>query len=120
MLKLKIIPQVLEQANTGGVEGTILVNAEGSLLSSAGKNAAETKSVAAIASNVWNSYQNTAEGAGNLEFLSLVCERASIVVTSCGNFLLVLYGNGASFGMMKTKATALKRHLHEPLSTIAS
>jgi len=96
MLKLKLLPRVLEQANTGGVHGCMfvhffisllkistliffflifrLVNAEGSILASSGENPSQNKAIAAIASNIWNSFQQPHMQDEELNYLLLECE----------------------------------------------
>eukprot|EP00009_Paramoeba_aestuarina_P008945 CAMPEP_0201508410 /NCGR_PEP_ID=MMETSP0161_2-20130828/1788_1 /ASSEMBLY_ACC=CAM_ASM_000251 /TAXON_ID=180227 /ORGANISM="Neoparamoeba aestuarina, Strain SoJaBio B1-5/56/2" /LENGTH=121 /DNA_ID=CAMNT_0047903063 /DNA_START=14 /DNA_END=379 /DNA_ORIENTATION=- len=120
MLKLKVLPRVLEQANTGGLKGTMLVNSEGSILASAGENVAENKTISAIAANIWNSFSKSCPPEDDLQFLLLECEEGSFVATRISSLLLVLYGdNSVGLGMLKIKATKMKEFLREPLSQVA-
>uniref|UniRef100_A0A6B2LSQ5 Roadblock/LAMTOR2 domain-containing protein n=1 Tax=Arcella intermedia TaxID=1963864 RepID=A0A6B2LSQ5_9EUKA len=113
MLKPKVLPKILEQANTNGVRSTTLLNKEGALLATSGEDG---KVVAAIFSNIWATYALRP----NLEYLLCECENGRIVMTQVTKELyLCLYGNEtAQFGMLKHKAKALKDYLSEPLKKI--
>jgi len=114
MLKPKVLPRILEQANTNGVKSSILLNKEGALLATAGEDG---KVVAAIFSNIWTSL---ARQPNELEYLLCECEKGRIIMTQVTKDLfLCLYGdNTAQFGMLKHKAKLLKDYLSEPLQKI--
>lgn len=66
MLQPRILPKIIEQANTDGVKTTLLLQSNGSLLVSSGANSKEMdKLVAAIVSNVWSSYSKAGRTAFN-------------------------------------------------------
>eukprot|EP00029_Vermamoeba_vermiformis_P013717 TRINITY_DN8639_c0_g1_i1.p1 TRINITY_DN8639_c0_g1~~TRINITY_DN8639_c0_g1_i1.p1 ORF type:complete len:118 (-),score=28.64 TRINITY_DN8639_c0_g1_i1:65-418(-) len=115
MLKPKVLPQLLQQANTNGVKATSLLTTDGSLLASSGDNG---KVISAIFANIWTSYEKSQ--VGNLEYLLSECEEGKICVTKVTNqFLLCIYGDLTSeFGMLKLKAKLLKEYLEEPLKQI--
>ncbi|ELR24421.1 Roadblock/LC7 domain containing protein [Acanthamoeba castellanii str. Neff] len=115
MLRAKVLPQILAQANTNGVQGTILLNEEGSLLASTG--AGDHVVVAAIASNVWAQFQKL--GNQDLEYMLFDCEQGRVVMTKVSTHLLCLYSDkSAEFGMLKRKAQVLREYLQEPLQQV--
>ncbi|KAI9332917.1 hypothetical protein DFJ73DRAFT_55135 [Zopfochytrium polystomum] len=63
MLKVKVVRDVLAQANSGGVRTTMLLNADGTLIAFAGGTDRDAKTIAAVASNIWVAYEkHTGEG----------------------------------------------------------
>ncbi|KAJ3094524.1 Ragulator complex protein lamtor2 [Phlyctochytrium bullatum] len=63
MLKPRVVTHVLDQANTGGVRTSLLLNVDGSLIAFAGGTDRDAKVVSAIASNIWVAYErHTGEG----------------------------------------------------------
>merc|ERR1712137_1185777 len=114
MLRPKVLPKVLAQANTAGVKSTLLINNEGSLLAYAG-NETGYDVVGAIVSNIWSS----TAGADQLEYVIMECEQGKVVVTRVSEVLLCLIGGDlAEFGMLKAKANALRQYLEGPLSEV--
>ncbi len=57
MLQPKVLPKIIDQLNTNGIQTTILLNIDGSLLSSTGdtKDNKDTL-IAAIVANIWRTY----------------------------------------------------------------
>ncbi|CAG5093583.1 Similar to CG5189: Ragulator complex protein LAMTOR2 homolog (Drosophila melanogaster) [Cotesia congregata] len=95
MLKPKALMQVLSQANTGGVENTLLLSRDGGLLAYSGYGDKDARVTAAITRKV--------------------------VITEVANLLLCLYAReNVGFGLLREKAQALAKYLDQPLKTIAS
>ena len=61
MLRAKLIPQVLNEINSDGVKGTLLMTTDGSLLgvSGEGMEGIDDNVVGAIVSNMWNDFDKT-------------------------------------------------------------
>ncbi|CAG8538000.1 13494_t:CDS:2 [Acaulospora colombiana] len=123
MLKPKAITRVLEQATTGGVKATLLLNSEGSPLAFKSDLDSEARVYAAISSNIWNTFEKNGKNLlrdDGLKFLLLECEEGNVAMTTVKNMLLCLVAKPeVELGILKLKIDALKRHLDEQFQKVA-
>eukprot|EP01104_Vermistella_antarctica_P001510 TRINITY_DN11569_c0_g1_i1.p1 TRINITY_DN11569_c0_g1~~TRINITY_DN11569_c0_g1_i1.p1 ORF type:complete len:125 (+),score=24.12 TRINITY_DN11569_c0_g1_i1:26-376(+) len=116
MLKPKVLPKILEQANTCGVSSTLILNAEGSLLAASG-DTSSSQVIAAIVANIWHSFEKS----GNLDVMLLDYEGHKMAVAEVSKLLLCVYGDASiEFGVLKAKTDTLRNYLREPLSQVIS
>eukprot|EP01136_Pigoraptor_vietnamica_P042371 Opistho-1_new@16460 len=122
MLKPKVLTEVLRQANTNGVDSTVLLNHEGALLAFAGDSDKEARVTAAIAFNVWGAYERSGRQAfdnDQLDFVLVQCDDGKVAITKVAKLLLCIYAKQTvEFGLLKAKAEALVRYLEEPLKQV--
>ena len=121
MIKAKVIPRLLEQLHTEGIESSMLVRDDGCVLGSAGLMAQsknkEAHVVAAILSNVWADYQNTGSRieAGPLKVLLINCEQGKIgSIRIGGQYIAAVCGKNVKREHLKSSLI----RLHESFSPI--
>eukprot|EP01088_Endostelium_zonatum_P022633 TRINITY_DN993_c0_g1_i1.p1 TRINITY_DN993_c0_g1~~TRINITY_DN993_c0_g1_i1.p1 ORF type:complete len:122 (-),score=24.14 TRINITY_DN993_c0_g1_i1:65-430(-) len=119
MLKATRLPEVLKQGNTSGVKGAILIQPDGSPLSSAGQeNDSEAHQivVTAIISNIWGLYNKENS---ELDYMIVDCEQGRVCATRVSKLVLCIYGDEkAQFGMLKAKAQLIREYLEGPLNEV--
>jgi len=124
MLKPKVLTQVLNQANSGGVQSTLLLTTEGSLLACAGYGEKDKHVAAALAGNIWSSYTKNAEMVLNNDPLSMImiqCMEGKVAITKVANLLLCIYAEKTvQLGMLRAKVKALSDYLKDPLTQVAT
>jgi len=107
MLNSKILPQILKQVLSPGIQTSIIVTMGGDLLATSG-GSANDKLIGAICVSIWSSYH---KASSDLNFIILECEEGRLVVSSVSpQFLVCVCGDTkVEFGILKAKAQALKK-----------
>ncbi|CAG8468691.1 6200_t:CDS:2 [Paraglomus occultum] len=122
MLKPKAIQQVLKQATSGGVRATLLLNSEGSPISFVAETDREARIYAAIASNVWTTFEKGTKSMtqdDGVRFLVVECEEGTLALTTVSKMMLCLVAKPeVGIAILKAKSDALVRHLEEPLTNV--
>ncbi|RWS00309.1 ragulator complex protein LAMTOR2-like isoform X1 [Leptotrombidium deliense] len=124
MLKPKTLANVLSQANTGGVQCTLLLNREGTLLAYSGYGDKDARMTAAIASSIWLSYEKYGSVAFNddaLRSFIVECEDGNVIVSKVANVLLCMQAKkDVPLGNLRAKISTLTSFLEGPLTQVSA
>lgn len=122
LLKPKSLNNVIALANTGGINCSILINHEGSLLAHSGGSPNEAITIAALASTIWKNFQRFGDSAlheDSLRSAIIQGQEANLVVMNVSSVLLCLSAShDVPLGMLKCKARTIVDFLTEPLNMI--
>eukprot|EP00658_Telonema_sp_P-2_P040957 TRINITY_DN2928_c0_g1_i3.p1 TRINITY_DN2928_c0_g1~~TRINITY_DN2928_c0_g1_i3.p1 ORF type:complete len:146 (+),score=26.09 TRINITY_DN2928_c0_g1_i3:185-622(+) len=118
----KVLANILREAvASDGVQMSMLMQGDGSLIALAAEDRDMANKVAAIVSSIWSSYEKVA-----VEPLECVlvdneeCRFAVQGVDSTGEALLCLVAqHSMPIGLLKATINALAEHLHDPVSVLA-
>lgn len=143
MLCPAALKQLLNQANTQGVDSTLLISRDGSVMGHSGNTTDRHAMVtAAVASNVWGSYEKAGRAAnltmspsktgtggnGNehkeaaLHHVIMNCEEglAGVALVPGTDYIVSIFANDSCQpALLKEKLVALIQYLEEPLSKLA-
>ncbi|XP_062043776.1 ragulator complex protein LAMTOR2-like [Lepus europaeus] len=113
---------MLSQANSGGIQSTLLPSSEGSLLAYSDYGDMGTQVTTAIARNLWAMYEQNGNQKPNEDDLKSTltdCMEGRVAITNVAKLLLCMYAKNVGFRMLKNKAQALMQSLEESLTQAA-
>mmetsp|Transcript_4052 Transcript_4052/g.10244 ORF Transcript_4052/g.10244 Transcript_4052/m.10244 type:complete len:132 (+) Transcript_4052:46-441(+) len=125
MLKAKVIPRLLEQVHVDGVEASLLMRDDGSLMGTAGplahEKSKEAQVLAAILSNIWSDYENAGAQlhSGPLKTVMMDCELGNLGSVRIGNqYIAAVYGKSATTEAIKAQLERLFSNLDPITKTL--
>lgn len=122
MLRPKALNKILASVNTGGVNCTLLLNKEGSLLAYAGGTSDDWVKIAALASTLWKNYQrcgNSVFQEDKLKKAVIQSDEVNMVVRSLSSVLLCICSNQTvPLGMLMHKADTVAKCIENSLDKI--
>ncbi|KRY78991.1 Ragulator complex protein LAMTOR2, partial [Trichinella pseudospiralis] len=107
MIRPTVLNSILCQANAEGVTGTLLMNREGMVLCHAGCDESQAEAIAAIASNIWCSYEKSGQETfrdDKLKWFFLEGSEGRIAICKVSTLLLCMVANDTvEIGMLRGK-----------------
>lgn len=147
MLCPSALKSLLNQANTGGVDSTLLISREGSVMAHSGSTSERHAMItAAVASNTWGAYEKAGRAANltmspsktptrrgdapngdvkessSLRHIIMDCEegRAGIALVPGTDYVVSMFADpSCEIGLLKKKLVTLVEYLEEPLGQLA-
>ena len=125
MLNPHDLTEILGQANTGGVQSTLLINSHGSLVAFSGLGDTAVKVKATVSNSIWSAYENGKHNAmhdDSLNCLIISCDQGLVAIRRVGTsglLLCMFCQNITPHGILKAKINAMAEYLKGPLATIA-
>jgi len=125
MLNPQDLTKILDQANTGGIHSTLIVNSHGALVAFSGHGDSAVRIKATISSNIWSAYENSKRSGVNDEALQsciISCETGFVGIKRVGGsgLLLCMFSTTeVGLGILKAKLEAMASYLNGPLNNIA-
>lgn len=119
MIQSNLLPKVLEQVNTDGIQLTILLNLDGSILSYVGNK--DKTTISAIISSIMNSYEKLGKNMNDqLNTILIEMENGKLVSTKITDKVIIcLYGDKSiEFGILKLKSETLSKYLEKPFKQV--
>eukprot|EP00824_Muranothrix_gubernata_P022474 TRINITY_DN5446_c0_g1_i1.p3 TRINITY_DN5446_c0_g1~~TRINITY_DN5446_c0_g1_i1.p3 ORF type:complete len:127 (-),score=24.72 TRINITY_DN5446_c0_g1_i1:71-451(-) len=124
MLKTKALQDVLRQAHVHGITRSLLMTGEGDLLGAASDDPDSDKYVAAIAANMWRSYEKGGKRTLNAESLQCLLvenEMGRLAVARTARVLVCLVATkSVPLGMLRAKLNAVTTYLEEPMKLLST
>lgn len=118
MIKSKTLRALLEQACTGGVQATILLDLNGSMIAYSGGDVIGNQMVTAIVANLWTSFQSKEPGLVTLLF---DFEKGRVAASRTSQFVLCVCGaETVPLGLLKAKAETLADYLQSPMDEVCA
>ncbi|KRX27402.1 Ragulator complex protein LAMTOR2 [Trichinella nelsoni] len=122
MIRPTVLNSILCQANAEGVTGTLLMNREGMVLCHVGCDESRAEAIAAIASNIWCSYEKSGQETfrdDKLKWFFLEGSEGRIAICKVATLLLCMVANDTvEIGMLRSKLHAVKHCLEPSLTHI--
>ena len=132
MLQVKSLVSSLNQATTNGVRDAMLIHPDGSIVVMAdpsattgvappkhGKEDSERILLAAVVSNVWQTYAAAASQPTDLNCILVDLEQCRVAITGVSGLILCLSSEKTvEYGMLRMKAMGLKQFLREPIAAV--
>nr|CAB3263376.1 ragulator complex protein LAMTOR2-B-like [Phallusia mammillata] len=124
MLNPADLTKMLNQANSGGIHTTLLVNSQGALVAFSGHGDSAVRIKATISSNIWLAYENSRHNAisdDGMHCFLASCEFGIIGVQKAGSsgVLLCMFADKTvGLGILRAKINTMATFLNGPLANI--
>lgn len=119
MIQSNLLPKVLEQVNTDGIQLSILLNFDGSILSYVGNK--DKTTISAIVSSIMSSYEKLGKNMNDkLSSILIEMENGKLISTKISDkVILCLYGDKSiEFGILKLKSEILSKYFEKPFHQV--